>query len=190
MIWGSVDRTDYAILFGGLKLHYPNGTNSLYEKGHRLIIVPHEVDFKNLNILNDFLKSLNMEYAYYSEKNKLDSSNIIIIDKVGILSDLYQYADIAYIGEGFKDGIHSVLEPAVYFNTISFGPKYHIVDMAVSLVDMKLSNVIHSENDFFNFIKLLDNDEKIKNNKQAMQKYISNQQLATEKIINTIFKNE
>ena len=62
--------------------------------------------------------------------------------------------------------------------------------MAVNLVDMKLSTVIHSENDFFNFIRLLDNDNDRKRIKQNMQKYIANQQLASEKIINIIFKNE
>lgn len=190
MIWGSVDRTDYPILFEGLALYYPKGNTSLEEKGHRLIIVPHEVDSKNLKMLNSHLEKLNFEYAYYSEKNQLESNRIIIIDKVGILLDLYQYADIAYIGEGFKDGIHSVLEPAVYYNAISFGPQYHIVDMAVNLIDMKLANIIKSGNDFFNFIELLDNDQRRKKIKQSMQKYISNQQLATEKIINTIFKNE
>ena len=109
---------------------------------------------------------------------------------VGILADLYQYANLAYIGEGFYDGIHSVIEPAVYYNAISFGPKYHIVDMAVSLVKLNLASIINSEDDFFHFIKLLDNDNEINKIHNEMKEYISNQPLASEKIINSIFQND
>ena len=81
--------------------------------------------------MNNVLK-LNIKY---SQKVKLQNSRVIIIDEVGILGDLYLYSDIAYVGAGFGAGVHSVLEPVVYKNAVSFGPNFHIVDMAVSLLN-------------------------------------------------------
>ena len=49
------------------------------------------------------------------------------------MANLYKYSDLAYVGAGFGAGVHSVIEPAVYKNVMSFGPNYQIVDMAVSL---------------------------------------------------------
>ena len=109
---------------------------------------------------------------------------------VGILADLYRYADLAYIGSGFNDGIHSVLEPAVYNNAISFGPKYHIVDMAVSLVNLSFAIVINSGDDFYSFLNLFDNNEKLDDIYKNMGDYISKQKLASKQIIDTIFTDD
>ena len=94
------------------------------------------------------------------------------------------------VGAGFGAGIHSVMEPAIYTNAISFGPKYHIVDMAVSLADLRLAAVIHSEDDFVSFIKLFDDDEKLNEIQKNMQDYIAKQKISSAQIINTIFPND
>ena len=134
---------------------------------------------------------LGFDVVYYSEKDKLQASRVVIIDVVGILADLYRYANLAYIGSGFHNsGIHSVLEPAVYNNAISFGPKYHIVDMAVSLADLRLAIVIHSGDDFSLFLNLFDNNEKLDQIHKNMKNYISKQKLASEQIISTIFTDD
>ena len=108
---------------------------------------------------------------------------------VGILADLYRYADLAYVGGGFNFniGVHSVEEPTVYNNAISFGPKYHIMDMAVSLSDLRLAIIIHTGDDFLLFLRLFDNNEKLNKIHIKMQDYISKQKLASRQIINTIF---
>ena len=83
-----------------------------------------------------------------------------------------------------------MLEPAIYNNAISFGPKYHIVDMAVSLADLRFAIVIHTGDEFFEFLNLLDNNEKLDEIKKNMQDYISKQKLASLQIINTIFTDK
>ena len=190
-ILGSIESTDYPILFSGLKKYYSNGQDDLAKKNHRLIIVPHEIDVQNLQKIYNNLIGLGFDVVYYSEKDKLQASRVVIIDVVGILADLYRYADLAYVGSGFHNsGIHSVLEPAVYNNAISFGPKYHIVDMAVSLADLRLAIVIHSGDDFSLFLNLFDNNEKLDQIHKNMKNYISKQKLAAEKIISTIFTDD
>ena len=82
------------------------------------------------------------------------------------------------------------MEPAVYNNAISFGPKYHIVDMAVSLADLRLATVVHSGNDVLLFLNLFDNNAKLNEIHLSMQNYISKQKLASEQIIDTIFADD
>ena len=190
IILGSIESSDYPILFSGLEKYYPNGQETLKNRNHRLIIVPHEIDLQNLKKIYNNLKRLGFDAVYYTEKGKLQESRVVIINVIGILADLYRYADLAYVGAGFNDGIHSVLEPAVYYNAISFGPKYHIVDMAVSLSDLRLAAVIHSGNDFLLFLKLFDNNEKLNEIRNNMQKYISNHKLASKQIIKTLFTDD
>ena len=189
IILGSIETSDYPILFSGLKKYYPNGQDDLENNNHRLIIVPHEIDSQNLHRIYTNLTEIGFDVVNYSEKDRLQESRVVIIDLVGILADLYRYADLAYVGSGFNDGIHSVLEPAVYTNAISFGPKYHIVDMAVSLADLRLAAVIHSSDDFSLFLNLLDNNDKLNEIHTNMKDYISKQKLASEQIINKIFKD-
>ena len=190
IIFGSIDTLDYPVLFSGIKKIYPNGQKDLGERDHRLIIVPHEIDTRSIKRIQDHLKQLGFDATRYTEKEKLENSRVLIIDVVGILADLYYYSDLAYVGAGFSTGVHSVLEPAIYTNAISFGPKFNIVDMAVSLSDLRLAIVIHSGEDLSIFLNLLNDKKKLDEIRQNMQNYISNQPLASEKIIKTIFSND
>ena len=187
LILGSIESSDYPILFYGLERYYSNGSEDLVKKNHRLIIVPHEIGSQNLKRIHLHLSERGFDVVYYSEKDKLKESRVVIINVVGILADLYKYADLAYIGEGFNDGIHSVLEPAVYNNAISFGPKYHIVDMAISLADYRLAWIIYSGDDFTLFLSLFDNKKKLNEIHKNMQDYIAKQKIASEQIINKLF---
>ena len=63
----------------------------------------------------------------YSELNTKNLSNyqVLIIDTIGLLSKIYTYADIAYVGGGFGSGIHNILEPATFAVPIIIGPNHH-----------------------------------------------------------------
>ena len=61
-------------------------------------------------------------------------ADCLIINTIGILSSVYRYADIAYIGGGFGVGIHNILEAAVYGIPVVFGPNYHKFKEAIDLV--------------------------------------------------------
>lgn len=93
----------------------------------KVIIVPHEPNHFNLNA--------EFEASFYSEELKKDT-NLLIIDKVGVLSKLYRYATIAYIGGGFGQGIHNILEPAVYKIPIIIGPNHTKFQEAQDLIEL------------------------------------------------------
>ncbi|MDV7400468.1 hypothetical protein RZS08_54135, partial [Arthrospira platensis SPKY1] len=80
---------------------------------YRMIIAPHEISAKQIkNIRRSFF---DCKTVLYSETDDaLQNSDILILDTIGILSRLYRYANIAYIGGGFGKGIHNTLEPGSY----------------------------------------------------------------------------
>ena len=190
LILGSINPSDYPVIFEGIANYYPNGSQSLDEKDHRIIIVPHEINKSELQIIENKLDEIGFSWVYYSEKEKLQNSRVIIINKIGILANLYKYSDVAYVGAGFGAGVHSVIEPSVYNNLMSFGPNYQIVDMAVSLVKNKLAAVINNSDDFVQFLTLLNNPSKLKIVSENMGQFLSEQKQASDAIIEAIFTHD
>ena len=190
LILGSINPSDYPVIFEGIANYYPNGSQSLDEKNHRIIIVPHEINKSELQIIENRLDKIGFSWSYYSEMEKFENSRVIIINKIGILANLYKYSDAAYVGAGFGAGVHSVIEPSVYNNLVSFGPNYQIVDMAVSLVKNKLATVINNSDDFVQFLTLLNNPSKLKIVSENMGQFLSKQKQASDAIIEAIFTHD
>jgi 3-deoxy-D-manno-octulosonic-acid transferase len=94
------------------------------------------------------------------------------------------------VGAGFGAGVHSVIEPSVYENMLSFGPNYQIVDMAVSLVKNKLAAVINNSDDFVQFLTPLNNPSKLKIVSENMGQFLSEQKQASDAIIEAIFTHD
>jgi 3-deoxy-D-manno-octulosonic-acid transferase len=92
----------------------------------RLIIAPHNIEQININQLLSIIKSNAPELSYqvYTKWDRQTGAEILIVDTIGMLSSLYQYARIAYIGGGFGSGIHNILEALVYGIPVVFGPNY------------------------------------------------------------------
>ena len=100
----------------------------------KLVIAPHEISkHRILELTNQFPGSL-----LYSECKAsgfpAQNSNVLIIDNIGMLSRLYKYAHITYVGGGFGKGIHNTLEAAVFGKPVLFGPVYGKFNEAIDLV--------------------------------------------------------
>lgn len=107
-----------------------------YVKVHpeiQFIIAPHEIAADRLeNIRNEFANTV-----FYSSllNGAAPEGHVLVIDNIGMLSRLYRYATVTFVGGGFgADGIHNVLEAAVYGKPVVFGPVYEKYDEAVGLV--------------------------------------------------------
>jgi 3-deoxy-D-manno-octulosonic-acid transferase len=152
----------------------------------KFIFAPHEVH-------NERIKSLVQKFSVgvirFSEADELNISGakILIIDNIGILSHLYQYADIAYIGGGFGVGIHNILEAATFGNPVIFGPNYHKFREARELIKLGGAFSINSGEDFEGIIgKLITNEPLRLQSSEISKKYVETKQGATSKIINYI----
>jgi len=121
----------------------------------KLIIAPHEIKEQNIVRIK---KLINKNILLYSdiENSTPKDFDVLIINNIGLLSSLYKYADIAYIGGGFGVGIHNILEAATFGKPIVFGPKYQKFKEAVDLIELKsafsISNYTELENIFNRFL--------------------------------------
>ena len=96
-------------------------------KPMRIIIAPHEPDAGHLRSLESRLNSMGLKHRRLSDVEKSDEKlpEVIVVDRLGILADLYAIASIAYVGGGFHDsGLHSVVEPAALGVPVIFGPRH------------------------------------------------------------------
>jgi len=102
----------------------------------KLIIAPHEIQESHLKYIENMIKCPSIRYSQATQDN-VGSYNCIIIDAFRLLSSIYKYGDIAYIGGGFlRDGIHNVLEAAVYNVPVIFGPVFKKFLEAVELIEI------------------------------------------------------
>lgn len=111
----------------------------------KFIIAPHNIKPEQLAKLSENLKR---KTVLFSEKEgkKLDDCSVFIIDTVGILTKIYSYADIAYVGGGFGNpGVHNLLEPATFGVPIVHGPNYAHFAEATALVELGACAVIRDE---------------------------------------------
>lgn len=98
----------------------------------KFIVAPHEVTPSNINRIHQLLKTPAISFSK-TNKIEVDNYQVLIIDSIGLLSSLYQYGNIAYVGGGFGVGIHNILEAATFGMPIVFGPNYKNFKEAVDL---------------------------------------------------------
>ncbi|HYQ58627.1 MAG TPA: glycosyltransferase N-terminal domain-containing protein, partial [Draconibacterium sp.] len=104
--------------------------------GVKCIIAPHEVTPANTIRILQLLKRRTIPFSK-ADISDIDTYDVLIIDSIGILSSLYQYGNVAYIGGGFGVGIHNILEAATFKLPVLFGPNYLKFKEAVELVNEK-----------------------------------------------------
>lgn len=100
----------------------------------KLIIAPHVIDENHLVEIISKLKRPYVRYTRADERN-VQKADCLIIDCFGLLSSIYRYGEVAYIGGGFGVGIHNTLEAAVYGIPVVFGPKYQKFMEAMQLIE-------------------------------------------------------
>lgn len=147
----------------------------------KLIIAPHVVGENHINEIQQLFP----EAILYSElANNDKKSHILIINCIGILSNLYQYCDIAYIGGGFGVGIHNTLEAATFGKPICFGTNYHKFQEAIDLINLKAAYSISNQEELKQVLETLLNNEKIYNQSaEASKDYVKTKIGACKKII-------
>ena len=164
-----------------------NYINKNASENEKFIIAPHNINSKDIG---DLKNSISKKVVLFSEKDNknLSEYQVFIIDTVGILTKIYSYADVAYVGGGFtKTGVHNVLEPATFGIPILIGSNYHKFNEAIDLVKKKACFVINDSkelslhlDEFFRFEK-----NRLKAGENA-QKYVVDKTGATAKILNYI----
>jgi len=182
----------------------------------KIIIAPHDVTLPNINYtcnifssgilfseLSDYMhkqqlrteshkkREIDMDLAYQDTDTEADmipehKSPVLIMDNVGMLSSLYGYGDIAYIGGGFGAGIHNTLEAAAYGMPIIFGPNYHKFQEAKDLLQAKAAFYITNGRELISVMEeLMDYQVRLEAGNRAVG-YVNQQAGATDRILDYI----
>ena len=166
IICGSTWTQDEALLAKYIKVN-PN---------YNYIIAPHEI----LQI-SALQKQTNALLFSKADNTNINNCNVLIIDSIGILSNIYKYGDLAYIGGGFGSGIHNILEAATFGLPLVFGPNYQKFKEANELIELggakSISNFSELEITILSSINF---------NKSIAKNYIKSNAGATEIIISNI----
>lgn len=149
-----------------------------------LIIAPHEVKDKNIETLQKRFPDAVL-WSNIEETNACPQ--VIIINYIGILSSLYQYANLAVIGGGFNAGIHNILEPASFGLPVLFGAKHQKFDEAAAMIKEGTGFTFKEYQEFENqLLNLLASKEKQTAIKLKQAHYLQKQSGATALILSKI----
>lgn len=118
-------------------------------------------------------------------RNALREAEVLIIDCFGLLSSIYKYGEVAYVGGGFGVGIHNVLEAAVWNMPVIFGPNHERFQEAMQLKENG-GIAINDSNDFINAMKHLSNPDVLARESEHAGQYVKSNSGATEAIINDL----
>jgi 3-deoxy-D-manno-octulosonic-acid transferase len=140
-----------------------------YDSNVLVILVPHEPTEDALEDVENTLGSKPRSIRF-SNLNDYANEHIIIVDSIGILMALYQYANVAYVGGSFRQGIHNVLEPAVYGIPVVFGPKHTNSQEAMELARRGGGFIVNDQQECYRTLRTLLDDKKanIAAGKQAL----------------------
>lgn len=115
--------------------------------GARLLLVPHEPTPSHLHAVERRLASANLRSVRLSDLERLEAIDAVVVDKVGMLAELYACADAAYIGGARGRGVHNIIEPAIMGLPLFFGPRHHNAPEAEKLLEAGAAAVIRSPHD-------------------------------------------
>ena len=134
----------------------------------KFIIAPHNIKEEQIQQLKDSITKKTILFSEKEGKNPADF-DVFIIDTIGILTKIYSYADIAYVGGGFgNSGIHNVLEPATFGVPVLIGPNYSHFAEAVALVNMEACISINTIEKLDEALKNLITNDDIRHEKGHM----------------------
>lgn len=179
LVAGSSWKKDEALLINYINNHATDN--------EKFIIAPH-----NIKDIESLKNSISKNVILYSDKDTLNNNSIInaqvfIIDTIGILTKVYSYAHVAYIGGGFGTGIHNILEPATFGIPIIIGPIYQKFKEAIDLVALNGCFIIHNNEALTSILhKFRENEDYRKKSSQITKAYIINNVGATNCILNYI----
>jgi len=182
IIAGSTWPKDEAVLRESLE--------AIHDPSLKLVIVPHEISKHRISELKDQFPG-SLPYSQYKTSGfRTQNSNVLIIDNIGMLSRLYKYAYITYVGGGFGKGIHNTLEAAVFGKPVLFGPAYGKFNEAIDLVAMGGAVSIKNVHECTIALqKLLQDQNKYLNSCSKSKEYVYANKGATQKITQFIQEN-
>ncbi len=178
IVAGSSWQADEILLFEFMKKHSGK---------IKLILAPHEIKQSNIKRIQESCPAKSILFSEANASN-ISDKDVLIINNIGMLSSLYKYGNIAYIGGGFGAGIHNVLEAAIYGIPVIFGKKYKKFNEAVNLINRKAAFSINNYQELESILnKLIDDKLFLESAGNESAKYVKENIGAVNIILNKTF---
>ena len=185
-----VPHTDFKVFVAGSS--WPPDENIFIpffneHKDWRLLIAPHVIAEEHLKLILSLIKGKKVVRYTQTTPEEAAEADVLIIDCFGLLSSMYNYGDVAYIGGGFGVGIHNTLEAAVWNMPVIFGPNNKKFQEAQGLLKSGGGFEINTYEDFSGLMNSLMNDEAFL--KQAGDKagaFVAHLAGATDKVLSSV----
>ena len=174
-----------------LLVKYINTTNNV-----KFIIAPHNINMDQIANLKNQISKKSILFSSYNtnemDASKLADYEVFIIDTIGILTKIYSYADIVYVGGGFGNpGVHNILEPATFGVPIVIGPNYSHFAEAIALVKMEGCISINNQEELNeSFDKLIQNEGVRLEKGHICSTFVEMNKNASETIMNYIIQKK
>ena len=165
----------------------------------KIILVPHEINGAHLHFIFNLFKGRMVKYSsiengqwkmengIVSRRNILRHAEVMVVDTIGLLSSIYQFGQVAYVGGGFGEGIHNTIEAAVYGVPVIFGPNYQRFREAQGLIDAGAGKSVRKYNELEEAVETAFAQHEDLGAKAA--EYVESELGATAKIYEQIFAN-
>ncbi len=101
-----------------------------------LIIAPHHIDERNITRVTNLIKKYGLTYTLYSNATDAVNKQVLVLNSMGMLSSVYQYGYLAFIGGGFSAGIHNILEALTFGLPVMFGPEHQKYQEAIDAIEL------------------------------------------------------
>lgn len=151
----------------------------------KLVLAPHEIHEAHLHQIFNLFEGRHVRFTQASINN-LDAVRVLVVDTMGMLSSIYRYGQVAYIGGGFGVGIHNTIEAAVFGMPVLFGPNYTHFREACALIEAGGARSVRNYREFKAAM-----DEALEQHEAMGKKaseYVESELGATERIYDAIFK--
>ncbi|MBN1184887.1 MAG: 3-deoxy-D-manno-octulosonic acid transferase [Bacteroidales bacterium] len=154
----------------------------------KLIIAPHEIHEEKIVQIEKQLKLPSIRFTEANESN-CKEAKVLIVNNMGMLSSLYKYGTVAYIGGGFGKGIHNILEAATFGLPVLFGPNYQKFQEAVNLINEGGAFSLSSYKELESHLdRLFGSSEQLQLASSRSKKYVEANLGGTEKILGYLFE--
>ena len=190
IVFGSVDKRDVEVIVEAMVDVYPKKNVGLKKEKHRVVIVPHECDEESVKEVVDPLEESGFSCTFFKPQMELNNCEVIIVNKTGLLADLYHCSSLAYVGGGFTTGVHNVIEPLVYYNKVCFGPNISLLDEAVDIVELQMGNVVYNSSDLSRLIQNIETDSHSNQLTNKIKEFFMRSDNNVKLMLNEIFNHE
>jgi 3-deoxy-D-manno-octulosonic-acid transferase len=172
LVAGSIWPDDYAALLPAIN-----------EGRLKFIIAPHEISERFLATMENELRVNHIRFSRASETD-VNSYSVLLVDNVGMLSGLYRYGKYAFVGGGFREGLHNILEAACYGVPVCFGNRaYSAYQEANDLIASKGAFAVADSNELKNTLTWLEQPDNYTQASATARDYVVRHTGATDRIV-------